>query len=91
MSHSRLLLYTVSGVVVCISFIGMVIYGYKTFFIQTEKVESADYSYHFALITEEADNETVTCSGSRQTCARKPKLPLINPFGAVSLTIQKNI
>ncbi|TFJ91438.1 sugar ABC transporter substrate-binding protein [Lentibacillus salicampi] len=35
----------------------MLIYGYKTFFIQTEKVESADYAYHFALIAEEADNE----------------------------------
>ncbi|SFB01736.1 ribose transport system substrate-binding protein [Lentibacillus halodurans] len=57
MSNSKLLLYTLSGVVFCISLIGMVIYGYKTFFIQTEKVESADYSYHFALIAEEADNE----------------------------------
>ncbi|GGJ95671.1 hypothetical protein GCM10007063_17660 [Lentibacillus kapialis] len=57
MSHSKLLIYTLSGTVFCISFIGMLIYGYKTFFIQTEKVESAAYSYHFALIAEESDND----------------------------------
>ncbi|MFB4168441.1 sugar-binding protein [Virgibacillus sp. JSM 102003] len=57
MSNSRLLVYTLSGVIFCICFIGMLIYGYKTFIIQTEKVESADYNYHFALIAEEADNE----------------------------------
>lgn len=58
MSHnSRILVFTLCGVLFCISFIGMIIYGYKTFIIQTEKVESANYTYHFALIAEEADNE----------------------------------
>lgn len=57
MSNSRLFLYTLSGVIFCISFIGMLIYGYKTFFIEAKKVESEDYPYHFALIAEEADNE----------------------------------
>ncbi|WP_246202507.1 sugar-binding protein [Virgibacillus doumboii] len=57
MSNLRLLVYTLSGVIFCICFIGMLIYGYKTFFIETEKVESRDYTYHFALIAEEADNE----------------------------------
>jgi len=71
-SHSRLLLYTVSGVVFCISFIGMVIYGYKTFFIQTEKVASADYSYHFALIAEESDNEywRLIEEGAKETASK---------------------
>ncbi|GAA0592263.1 hypothetical protein GCM10009001_05560 [Virgibacillus siamensis] len=56
MSNSRLFLYTLCGVIFCISFIGMIIYGYKTFFIETKKVESENYTYHFALIAEEADN-----------------------------------
>ncbi|WP_077328631.1 sugar-binding protein [Virgibacillus siamensis] len=56
MSNSRLFLYTLCGVIFCISFIGMIIYGYKTFFIETKKVTSEDYQYHFALIAEEADN-----------------------------------
>lgn len=58
MSNTRLFVYTLCGVIFCISLIGMLIYGYKTFFIQPEKVvESAEYDYHFALIAEEADND----------------------------------
>ncbi len=54
---SKLLLYTFSGVIFTISFIGMLIYGYKTFYIETNDVASEDYGYHFALIAEESDND----------------------------------
>ncbi|WP_188456610.1 sugar-binding protein [Virgibacillus oceani] len=56
-SNSRLLFYTCSGVVFVISFVGMLIYGYKTFYIETDKAEAQDYAYHFALIAEETDND----------------------------------
>ncbi|MFJ7936111.1 sugar-binding protein [Sporosarcina sp. NPDC096371] len=39
------------------SFMGMIVYGYKTFYIQKETVAPNEYSYHFALVSEEIDNE----------------------------------
>ncbi|MBP1949786.1 sugar-binding protein [Virgibacillus litoralis] len=56
-SNSRFLIYTLSGVLFVISFVGMLIYGYKAFYIEAEKVESDDYTYHFALIAEEIEND----------------------------------
>lgn len=54
----KLLLYTLFGVLFVISFVGMVIYGYKTFVIESNNVvESKDYDYHFALIAEESEND----------------------------------
>jgi ribose transport system substrate-binding protein len=35
----------------------MIYYGYKTFYIEKEAVTQGEYAYHFALISEEADNE----------------------------------
>ncbi|WP_106496515.1 sugar-binding protein [Lentibacillus sp. Marseille-P4043] len=55
--QSTLLFYTLSGVLFIISFVGMLIYGYKTFYIETENVQSTDYAYHFALIAEESNND----------------------------------
>ncbi|MGY0692026.1 sugar-binding protein [Virgibacillus sp. FSP13] len=55
--QSKLLLFTFSGVIFMISFVGMLIYGYKTFYIETSEIESKDYAYHFALIAEESDND----------------------------------
>src|SRR6476620_6297812 len=56
-ANSKQMLYTICGVFFVISFVGMIIYGYKTFYIETEKVESKNYAYHFALIAEEIDND----------------------------------
>lgn len=55
--NSKLLLYTVSGVLFGISLLGMLIYGYKAFYIEAKKVDSPDYTYHFALIAEEIEND----------------------------------
>ncbi len=54
---SRLFLYTLGGTLFIISFIGMIIYGYKTFYIEEKVNSSNDYRYHFALVSEEIDNE----------------------------------
>lgn len=53
---SRVLLYTMSGVFFLFSFIGMIYYGYKTFYIEKQSVTQKEYDYHFALIAEEKDN-----------------------------------
>lgn len=54
---SKLLIYIMSGVIFILSFSGMIYFGYKTFYIEKEAVTKEEYTYHFALISEEADNE----------------------------------
>lgn len=56
-NKTKLLLYTISGVLFMTSILAMLIYGYKTFYIETDSIESKDYKYHFALIAEETDND----------------------------------
>lgn len=56
-NYSRLFLYILGGAFFVCSFIGMNIYGYKTFYIEEEVISSNDYRYHFALVSEEIDNE----------------------------------
>ena len=50
------IIYTVTGVLFLISCMGMFIYGYKTFYIESDAIQSKTYKYHFALIAEETDN-----------------------------------
>ncbi|RDW20718.1 sugar-binding protein [Oceanobacillus chungangensis] len=50
-------LYTISIAVFLTSFTAMLYYGYKTFYIQSEFAKSNNYTYHFALIAEESENE----------------------------------
>ena len=54
---SKLVLYIIGATLFSISFTGMIIYGYKTFYIDKEPIPSNEYSYHFALVSEEIDNE----------------------------------
>lgn len=56
-SNTKFYLYTLSGVLFLISFVGMLIYGYKTFYIENDSIKSKAYTYHFALIAEETENE----------------------------------
>lgn len=35
----------------------MIYFGYKTFYIEQERVEYPTYDYHFVLISEELDND----------------------------------
>lgn len=51
----------------------MVIYGYKTFYIEPEEVVSKSYRYHFALIAEESDNDywRLVEKGAKQTAKEK--------------------
>ncbi len=55
------------------SFIGMLIYGYKTFYIEKELAASEEYRYHFALIAEETDNEywRLIEEGARKEAAKQ--------------------
>ncbi|WP_318615623.1 substrate-binding domain-containing protein [Sporosarcina sp. YIM B06819] len=55
--YSRLIVYTLGGTLFISSFIGMIVYGYKTFYIEEEVGSSDNYRYHFALVAEEIDNE----------------------------------
>lgn len=55
--NTKFYLYTLSGVLFLICFIGMLIYGYKTFYIVNDATESTTYTYHFALIGEETEND----------------------------------
>lgn len=50
----------------------MFIYGYKTFYIEPEKVVSKSYRYHFALIAEESDNDywRLIEKGAKQTAQK---------------------
>jgi len=50
-------IYFVSVILFSICAVSMLYFGYKTFYIKPEPTKVADYSYHFALIAEEADNE----------------------------------
>lgn len=54
---SRFLLYTLLGSLFIISLIGMLVYGYKTFYIEKKALSEKEYDYHFALVSEEVDNE----------------------------------
>ena len=56
-SKTKRLLYIISGVFFLSSFIGMLIYGYKTFYIEMDNVVTKEYAYHFALIAEETEND----------------------------------
>ena len=56
-SRTKRLLYIISGVFFLSSFIGMLIYGYKTFYIEMDNVVPKEYTYHFALIAEETEND----------------------------------
>ncbi|OZU88257.1 hypothetical protein CIL03_11420 [Virgibacillus indicus] len=56
-SNTKQFLYTLSGLFFLISFLGMLIYGYKTFYIETEATKANEYTYHFALIAEETEND----------------------------------
>lgn len=53
----KLIIYVATGVVFLICFSGMLIYGYKTFYIESDNTASREYTYHFALIGEEAEND----------------------------------
>ncbi|WP_449354249.1 sugar-binding protein [Virgibacillus natechei] len=55
--NNKLLLYTISALIFLTSFIGMLFYGYKTFYIETTSATSKDYTHHFALIAEETEND----------------------------------
>jgi len=54
---SKLFIYIIGGLLFICSFFGMIYYGYKTFYIEEEAISTKEYTYHFALISEEADNE----------------------------------
>ncbi len=54
---NKALLLILGGAFFSISFIGMNIYGYKTFYIEEKVFSTSDYRYHFALVSEEIDNE----------------------------------
>ncbi|MEW9500297.1 sugar-binding protein [Jeotgalibacillus marinus] len=56
-TSTKRLLYIISGVFFLSSFIGMLIYGYKTFYIEMDNVVPKEYTYHFALIAEETEND----------------------------------
>lgn len=55
-SNTRLFFYTLGGVVFTIGFVGMLIFGYKTFYVGGNDAPTKDYTYHIALIAEERDN-----------------------------------
>src|SRR5690625_4217222 len=50
-------LYFVSAILFFICAGCMLYFGYKTFYMKTEPGEIMDYTYHFALVAEEADND----------------------------------
>lgn len=50
-------LYFVSGVLLCLCTISMFYFGYKTFYIEPEHTEATEYTYHFALVGEEDNND----------------------------------
>lgn len=54
---SKLFIYIISGLIFLSSFLGMIYYGYKTFHIEEEAIVQREYTYHFALISEESDNK----------------------------------
>lgn len=56
-SHTKLFIYATAGVLFLICFVAMLIYGYKTFYIENDTTKSEEYKYHFALIAEETEND----------------------------------
>ena len=54
---SKRILYSFIGLIFVGSLFGMLFYGYKTFYIEPGQAETKEYTYHFALIAEETDNE----------------------------------
>src|SRR5690625_2169570 len=57
MRNTKVFIYTIAAVLFLISFIAMLIYGYKSFYIESDTNDSQDYKYHFALIAEETEND----------------------------------
>src|SRR5699024_2583933 len=55
--NTRVFIYAVAGVLFLTSFVEMLIYGYKTFYIESDTNKQQDYKYHFALIAEETEND----------------------------------
>lgn len=56
-SHTRMFIYLTAGILFIICVIGMLYYGYKTFYIEKNVAPSDEYAYHFALIGEETEND----------------------------------
>src|SRR5699024_5571892 len=56
-SLTRMFVYITTGVLFLFCAIGMLYYGYKTFYIEKNVVHSDEYTYHFALIAEETEND----------------------------------
>ncbi|AXI10508.1 sugar ABC transporter substrate-binding protein [Oceanobacillus zhaokaii] len=54
---TKRILYTISIILFLTSFTVMLYYGYKTFYIKNEPTTSENYTYHFALIAEETEND----------------------------------
>ena len=55
--NTKIWLSIIGGIFFISSFIGMIIFGYKTFYIGEKVTVTNDYRYHFALVSEEIDNE----------------------------------
>jgi len=53
----KTIIYIISGIIFISSFIGMIYYGYKTFYFETDTITVEEFDYHFVLIGEEIDNE----------------------------------
>src|SRR5690625_1072950 len=53
----KIIIYIIGIAIFIGSFIGMIFYGYKTFYFETEADSFAEYDYHFVLIGEGMDNE----------------------------------
>lgn len=53
----KVIIYIIGTAIFIGSFIGMIFYGYKTFYFETEVDSFTEYDYHFVLIGEEMDNE----------------------------------
>src|SRR5690625_4567860 len=53
----KIIFYVIGTIIFMGSFIGMVFYGYKTFYFEAEADTFTEYDYHFVLIGEEYDNE----------------------------------
>ena len=54
---TKRILYSFGITIFLVSFLGMIYYGYKTFYIEKDSVSTKEYAYHFVLIAEEIDNE----------------------------------
>ncbi|MCZ2258484.1 substrate-binding domain-containing protein [Sporosarcina sp. G11-34] len=54
---TKRIIYSIGFAIFLVSFIGMIYFGYKTFYIEKESDSAIEYAYHFVLIAEEIDNE----------------------------------